>query len=96
MATVNPVSGLWIKPLQQMFWSALAASGWTPPVSDAANISAQIDQDVLRPEKWFFTNDGLQTSFDSYEGGCYPCNPGYPTIPWTKLKTILRENAPVP
>jgi uncharacterized protein len=86
----------WVTPLQVMFWNALKAKGWSPPESESVLVKDQIDAEVIKPDRWLFTKGGLQTAFDSYEGGCYPCNPGTPTVAWETLKPILAKDAVVP
>jgi len=86
----------WIGKLQELFWDALLAKGWSPPDSLAEIVKAEIEDDVIQPDKWLFTPDGLQVSFSAYEGGCYACNPGPVTVPWPKLKSLLSSNAIVP
>ena len=39
--------------------------------------------------RWLLTPEGLQISFAAYEGGCYACNPGPLTVPWSSLKPML-------
>ena len=90
----------WIKPLQKLFFDALKAKGWALPESGsgdvAAGVKGDIEKHVTMPEHWLVTRDGLQTSFDAYEGGCYACNPGRPTATWAKLKPILSKDAVAP
>lgn len=90
------VAAGWQKPLQGMFRNALKADGWSPPENGEVDGWKDIDAHVIAPDRWLFTDKGLQTAFDSYEGGCYACNPGTPTVPWASLKPILARDAIVP
>lgn len=82
----------WAKKVQDVFWSALAKD-WSPPESQAESIKTQIRDEVIRPDKWLITKDGLQVSFSAYEGGCYACNPGPVTASWAELKPVLSSSA---
>ena len=86
----------WQKRLGELLWSALAQSGWAPPLDQAAAIERNLKIDVSRPGYWLFTPDGLSVNFSAYEGGCYPCTPPAVTLPWAKLRPLLSPNAPVP
>jgi uncharacterized protein len=88
--------GRWVGKLQQLFWDALRAKGWSPPENQVESVKAQIADAVIRPDHWLFTVEGLQVSFSAYEGGCYVCNPGPVTVPWTGLKPLLSSNAVLP
>lgn len=44
---------------------------------------------AVDPGSWLLTPAGLEIAFDADEGGCYACNPGPLTVPWTKLKPLL-------
>jgi len=81
--------GVWKEKLKAMFWDALRLKGWKPSELQAESVKAEIEADVIEPEKWLFTEEGLEVSFNAYEGGCYACNPGPVTVPWAKLKPLL-------
>jgi uncharacterized protein len=82
--------------LQKIFWSALLAKGWTPPDHQSEAVKAEIGGEVVEPNKWLITKAGLAVSFSAYEGGCYACNPGTVTAPWTELKPLLSATAIAP
>jgi uncharacterized protein len=83
----------WETKLQQLFWKALLAKGWTP---QDGSVEDEIKADVVEPSRWVFTQDGLSVSFSAYEGGCYACNPGTTTVPWDDLKPLLAPGSVVP
>lgn len=83
----------WAKKLQDVFWAALLANGWSPPENQAESVKTEIGSEVIRPDKWLITKEGLQVSFSAYEGGCYACNPGPVTASWTALKPLLSSTA---
>jgi len=83
----------WAKKVQDVFWRALLANGWTPPDNQPESVKDQIGIEVIRPDKWLVTKDGLQVSFSAYEGGCYACNPGPVTASWTDLQPLLAPTA---
>lgn len=83
----------WAQTVQDVFWHALLANGWSPPDNQADSIKDQIVGEVIRPDKWLITKDGLQVSFSAYEGGCYACNPGPVTASWADLKPVLSSTA---
>jgi uncharacterized protein len=82
--------------LQKIFWNALLAKGWTPPDNQSEAVKAEIGGEVVEPNKWLITKTGLEVSFSAYEGGCYACNPGTVTAPWTALKPLLSATAIAP
>lgn len=86
----------WQKKLQELYWSALHKSGWSPPGYMAATIRHHIDGIVLRPDHWMFNAAGLELAFSAYEGGCYVCNPRDVVVPWTDLKPLLSRASPLP
>jgi uncharacterized protein len=83
----------WEPRLRQLFRTALLATGWNPPDD---RVWQDIEDIVVRPDRWLFTKDGLSVSFAAYEGGCYACNPGTPMIPWKALKPLLAPGSLVP
>ena len=85
----------WKEKLKKSFWEDLTRTGWSPP-DKQSYIKQQLENDAVQPDRWFFTRDGLQVSFDSYEGGCYACTPQPVTLPWSELKPLLSKNAIAP
>ena len=77
----------WKTRLPPLFWAAYTrdpdAARDMPSIKDAILASA------ANPERWLLTPAGLQVSFDADEAGCYACNPGPITVPWSALKPML-------
>ena len=87
----------WVPKLQDLFWRALFKNGWWPPENQPAeDIKHDIEDEVVQPQKWLFKPDGLQVSFDAYDGGCYACTPQPVTLSWTELKPLLSKAAIAP
>jgi uncharacterized protein len=86
----------WKNQLQSLFWNAFTSRGWAPPEDKADDVKKDIQSDVIRPTRWLFTKDGLQFSFDAYQGGCYVCGTEPTTLTWAQLKPLLAPDAPVP
>lgn len=79
-----PNSG-WKTRLPPLFWSRYAHE----PGEELPSIKDAILESAVNPDRWLLTPAGLQISFDSDEGGCYACNPGPLTVPWSTLKPML-------
>lgn len=81
-----PNSG-WKTRLPPLFYKAWTrdpeAAKEMPSIKDAILASA------ANPDRWLLTPEGLQISFDADEAGCYACNPGPITVPWSTLKPML-------
>jgi uncharacterized protein len=88
--------GRWAQKIQEIFWNALVAKGWSPPEDQSESVKHEIEDEVIRPDKWLLTKEGLQVSFSAYEGGCYVCNPGTVEVPWARLQPLLSPSAIVP
>lgn len=78
----------WTKKVQDVFWSTLAKE-WSPAENQAESVKTQIRDEVIRPDKWLITKNGLQVSFSAYDGGCYACTPGLITASWADLQPVL-------
>jgi len=85
----------WTSALKERFWTTLTHSGWSPP-DNQSDIKQQLEDDFVQPDRWLFTQDGLQVAFASYEGGCYACTPQPVTLPWSELKLLLSKTAIAP
>lgn len=85
----------WVSVLKERFWTALAQTGWRPP-DNMPSVKPQLKDDFVQPDRWLFTEDGLQVAFASYEGGCYVCTPQPVTVPWSELKPLLSKSAIAP
>jgi hypothetical protein len=86
----------WQAKLQSLFWEALTDQGWITPENQRQEVESEIKNVVIRPERWLFTDQGLQVNFNAYEGGCYICTPRPVTVSWPKLKPMLRPNSILP
>ncbi len=86
----------WRPKRQKLFWDTLAATGWRPPDGLQESIRQQMDERFIDPASWTLTQDGIQISFGSYEGGCYACTPQPVTVPWRALKPLLSTDAVAP
>lgn len=88
--------GQWQTKLQSLFWEALTVQGWITPDDRREGAESAVKASVIRPEKWLFTDQGLQVHFSAYEGGCYACTPPPVTVDWAKLKPLLRPDSVLP
>jgi uncharacterized protein len=52
-------------------------------------VETAILESAADPASWLLTAAGMQISLGAYEAGCYACNPGPITVPWTSLKPLL-------
>jgi uncharacterized protein len=86
----------WVEKVQDIFWNALLKKGWEVPENQADSVKGEIMSEVIQSNKWLFTKEGIQVSFSAYEGGCYACNPGPVTAPWTELQLLLPSASIVP
>jgi uncharacterized protein len=87
----------WEKPLQERLWRQLLESGWRPPENQSEDdIKSQLEDEFVRPNKWFFTDSGLRISFNADDGGCSACTPQPITLPWAELKPLLSKHSIVP
>lgn len=86
----------WVPKLQALFWDGLQKQGWSPPTAQEDSIKDGILQIVVDPERWQFTEDGIEVGFMPYEGGCYVCSPQPVTVSWDSLKPLLVQHAPIP
>ncbi|MDD1622518.1 MAG: lysozyme inhibitor LprI family protein [Methylococcaceae bacterium] len=86
----------WKDKLQSLFWEALANQGWMAPENQKEKVESEIKNIVIRPERWLFTDQGLQVTFNAYEGGCYACTPEPVTVGWPKLNPLLRQDSVLP
>jgi uncharacterized protein len=77
----------WKARLPPLFWNAYARD--PDAARDMASIKDAILESAANPERWLLTPAGLQISFDADEAGCYACNPGPITVPWSALKPML-------
>ena len=77
----------WETKLPALFWSVYTKD--PDAAKDVQSVKDAIEESAANPERWLLTPAGLQISFDAYEAGCYACNPGPITVPWSALKTML-------
>jgi uncharacterized protein len=91
----GPGSG-WVRGLQVLFWDALRKAGWQPPGNQEAGVKGEIESEVVQPEHWFFTAEGLEVAFSAYDGGCYVCTPQPVTVTWAALAPLLARDSVVP
>ena len=77
----------WKARLPSLFWSVYTRD---PDANkDMPSVEEAIKSSAANPEAWLLTPEGLQISFDAYEAGCYACNPGPLTVPWSAIKPML-------
>jgi len=81
-----PNSG-WNTRLPPLFWKVYAQGH--EAADEVPSIKEAVLESAANPDRWLLTPAGLQISFDSDEGGCYACNPGPLTVPWSTLKPML-------
>ena len=84
---VFTASAGWKTRLPLLFWTAYARG--KDAVTDMPAIKDAILESAANPERWLLTPAGLQIAFDADEAGCYACNPGPITVPWSTLKPML-------
>ena len=82
----TPSSG-WKTRLPALFWDVYRHQ--QDAVTDMPSMEEAIRESAANPDAWLPTPQGLQISFDAGDGGCYACNPGPITVPWTALKPML-------
>jgi uncharacterized protein len=82
----TPGSG-WKAKLPGLFWNAYTRD--PEAAKDFPAIKEAILESGANPDRWLLTPEGLQISFDADEAGCYACNPGPLTVPWSTLKPML-------
>ncbi len=85
----GPAQG-WQAKLQDLLWKNLQDSGWRSPRDGE---EAQIRSELLRENRWFISKDGLQVSFNSYDGGCYACTPPPVTAGWSEILPLLPSHS---
>ena len=78
----------WKDKLPRLFWQAFTPESGADK-NDPPSIREAVLASAANPERWLLTPAGLQISFDSDEAGCYACNPGPLTVPWSTLKPML-------
>jgi len=81
-----PNSG-WNTRLPPLFWKVYAQGH--EAADEVPSIKEAVLESAANPDRWLLTPAGLQISFDSDEAGCYACNPGPLTVPWSTLKPML-------
>jgi len=81
-----PNSG-WNTRLPPLFWKIYTQGH--EAADEVPSIKEAILDSAANPERWLLTPAGLQISFDADEAGCYACNPGPLTVPWSTLKPML-------
>ena len=77
----------WKATLPKLFWNVYLHD--PDAAKDVDTIEQAIKASAVNPGAWLLTPAGLQISFDAYEAGCYACNPGPITVPWSTLKPML-------
>jgi uncharacterized protein len=77
----------WKTKLPALFWSVYTKG--PDAARDMKSIRNAIAAAAADPKRWLLTPAGLQIAFDADEAGCYACNPGPLTVPWSALKPML-------
>ena len=77
----------WAQKLPQLFRNAYVNGRRRSEVLPEAETAVR--ESAADPGAWLLTPAGLQISFGAYEAGCYACNPGPITVPWSTLKPML-------
>ena len=77
----------WKTRLPTLFWNVYAQG--RDAADGPASIKEAILESAVNPERWLLTPAGLQIAFDADEAGCYACNPGPLTVPWSALRPML-------
>ena len=88
--TANDIFGAsaaWKTRLPPLFWNVYLHG--EDADKDMPSIEQAIKDSAASPQRWLLTPAGLQISFDADEAGCYACNPGPITVPWSTLKPML-------
>lgn len=85
----------WASALKARLWTTLTRTGWSPQ-GNQPDVQQELEGDFVQPDRWLFTDDGLQVAFASYEAGCYACTPRPVTLPWSELKPLLSKSAIAP
>ncbi len=77
----------WQGRLPSLFWEVYLEKNRAE--KDLPGVEPAIRARAIDPGAWLPTPAGLQISFDAYEAGCYACDPGPLTVPWSTLKPLL-------
>ena len=77
----------WEEKLPALFWNVYVSGNRQNEARPA--LETAIRESAADPASWLLTPAGLQISFGAYEAGCYACNPGPITVPWSVLKPML-------
>jgi uncharacterized protein len=86
----------WVPKLQALFRNEVAAGHGINNATLATLDIGSFNRAVVKPNKWGFGPNGLTVEFGAYEVGCYNCNPGPLTVPWSALKPLLAPGAVLP
>ena len=79
----------WEEKLPALFWNVYVSRDRRN--EDRPDVEKAIRGSAADPGSWLLTPAGLQISFGAYEAGCYACNPGPITVPWSSLKPMLKS-----
>jgi len=96
MHDVFGASSNWSARLRGLFDAALRKADWPGSGDDKEGMRAELEDNMMHPEDWLFTQDGLEVEFDEEAGGCYACTPQPVRIPWADLKPLMGSGALLP
>lgn len=75
----------WKKCLEDTALAVIKDHGWK-----GDELAGQYVREVIdHPTAWFLRSEGLDVSFNAYDGGCYMCTPNNGLVPWNKLTSLL-------
>ncbi len=77
----------WEERMPTLFWEAYLRTH--DAKENPPSVEEAIREAAPNPGAWLLTPAGLQISFGAYEAGCYACNPGPITVPWSAIKPML-------
>lgn len=77
----------WKTRLPGLFWAVYTKN--PDAARDMQSVKDAIEAAAADPTRWLLTPEGLQIAFDADEAGCYACNPGPLTVPWSAIKPML-------
>ncbi len=79
----------WKAKLQKLFMEDLQKQGWKPRSACDKENALEI---FLDPNRWLFTDKGIEVDFGPYEVCAYACTPRPVTVSWDSIRPLLVQN----
>lgn len=84
----------WKPKLQALFMNELLKQGWKPRTGTDDKLYAL--KAFINPDRWLFTDKGIELDFKLYEVCAYACTPQPVTVSWESIKPLLSPTSVVP